>query len=85
MLTYKFDAHAAELRVLGADGRFAAVRRSDGRLGPGRWALLARLLRRREGRWETVAVIPVIQIAISEAGEILYEVYPGARRVQAAP
>ncbi len=86
MLTYKFDAHAAELRVLGPDGRFAAVRRSDGELGPGRWALLARLLRQcSAGNCETVAVIPVIHIAISEAGEIAYEVYPGARRVQAPP
>ena len=85
-LTAEFDAHAAELRVLGADGRFAAVRRSDGELGPGRWALLARLLRQCSGgNCETVTLIPVIQIAISEAGEISYEVYPGARRVQAVP
>ena len=78
--SYEFDPRAGSLAVRADDGRFALVGGGDS-LGPGRWTLALRLIRAvHRGTYvaqEQVAFIPVMQMEISESGDVAYEVYEG--------
>ena len=76
---YALDPRAPSLVVRGADGSYTAVPSSTGRLGSGAWTLALRLSRDQDrGSYvakEEAAFIPVMQIEISEAGDVSAHVY----------
>ena len=78
---YEFDARANRLAVREADGGFAALPSSEGRLAPGAYVLAARL----RLNYLEAAVIPVVKIVISEDGGVAYTVYEGDLRVAVNP
>ncbi len=83
---YELDARASRLSLQGADGGFTAVQASERPLEPGVWTLAVRL--RYEWSQDLrrdVAVIPVMQIVIADAGDASYTVYEGALSVRPAP
>ena len=75
--TYRFDAGQGQLSVLQDDGDFVAVPESGDHLGPGTFVLAARL--RLE--YLQAAIIPVLQIEISERGHRKITPFEGERRV----
>ena len=80
---YEFNAHQTQL-ALHDEARGAVSLPSSGSLlGPGQWTLAVRL---RQGHLDA-AVIPVVEVRISDAGEITYTVQATERRavVNACP
>ncbi len=80
-LTYEFDPRTANLSVRAADGRLSAAGRGGGRLAPGHWVLVMRLNREVDrgtyvGHREA-AYIPVMQMEISDQGEVFSRVFEG--------
>ena len=80
-LTYEFDPQARSLGVLDGKGQIVSVESSGGRLAAGTWTLAIRL---RNG-WHEAAFIPVMKIAVTETGEVSYEVYEGDVTARLAP
>ncbi len=78
---YEFDARANRLAVREADGGFAALPSSEGRLAPGAYVLAARL----RLNYLEAAIIPVVKIVISEDGGVAYTVYEGDLSVAVNP
>ena len=81
-LAYEFDPRSASLVVRSDDGHVPVSGDSgDTPLGPGRWTLVLRLNRAvdrgRHVAHDPVAFIPVMQVEISESGDVAYEVYEG--------
>ena len=78
--SYRFDPRAGSLAARADEAPFTTVGDGDP-LGPGRWTLVLRLIREVDrGTYvahEPVAFIPVMQLAISESGDVAYEVYQG--------
>ncbi len=76
---YVYDALASSLAVRSGDGTYRTETSSGGDEGPGTWALALRLLREEDrGTYvahEQAALIPVLKITVSPAGEVSYEVY----------
>lgn len=87
---YEFDPHSGSLSVRSNDGRATLLGESGGRpLGPGRWMLVLRLKRAVDKgsyvRHDEVGFIPVLQVEISEAGEVAYEVFEGDLNARLRP
>ena len=70
---YRFDPRTATLAIW--DGtNYAPIEGVDREFGPGEWVLAVRLLNRNR----EVALIPVIQFALTASGEWTYESYDGS-------
>ncbi len=80
-LTYEFDPRGAGLYVKTGHGNFSPAAGSGAPLEPGYWSLVLRLTGRVDrGSFvahEHVAYVPVMQIGISELGEVTFLVYEG--------
>ena len=79
---YEFDPRSGSFAVRSEAGRATLSEESAGRpLGPGRWTLVLRLKRAVDkGSYvahDEVAFIPVLQVEISESGDVAYEVFKG--------
>ena len=79
--SFEFNPNSASLAVMGANAEFAAAESSGARLTPGVWALTVRL---RHG-YRQAAVIPVLKIVISEAGDVSYRLYAGELSAAVTP
>ena len=75
--TYRFDAGHGQLSVQEDDGGFKAVQESGNHLTPGTYILAARL--RLE--YLQAAMIPVLEVTISESGETTITPFEGERSV----
>ena len=75
--TYRFDAGRGQLAVQESDGGFVAVPESGDSLTPGAYVLVVRL--RLE--YLKAAIIPVIEVVISENGGTSFTAFQGKRRV----
>ena len=80
---YVYDFGASSLAVRSGDGGYRTEKSSAGMTGPGAWTLVLRL-RREEDRGtylahEEAAMIPVLQVTVSPAGEVSYEVHAAVR------
>ena len=79
---YTFDARTSRLAVRGASGQASVVATSGDGIGEGIWMLRLRVLRAVDrGTYlaqEDVAVIPVLQIEVSEAGDLAAFAYDNA-------
>ncbi len=77
---YRFDPRTGSLAAGSGDGPSGAVGEDDP-LGPGRWTLVMRLIRAVDrGSYvahEHVGFIPLLQVEVSEAGEVAYRVFEG--------
>ena len=77
--TYEFDVPAARLAVRNDAGAFVPLSASDGDVGAGSWVLAIRLRHEWQPNiWRDVAVIPVLAITVSDAGETSYTVFDDA-------
>ncbi len=73
---YEFDAQVPSLAVRDDSGAVMKVVSSTGEMGPGGWTLAVRLQHQwKPQHWREAAFIPVLQIEVSEAGEVSYRVY----------
>lgn len=75
--TYRFDAASGQLSVRQDDDEFDVIPESGGRLTPGTFVLAARL--RLE--YLQAAIIPILQLEISETGSSTFTTFQGERRV----
>ena len=87
---YEFDPRSGSFAVRSEDGRATVSGDSGGRpLGPGRWTLVLRLKRATDkGSYvahDEVAFIPVLQMEISEAGDMVVEVFEGDLNARLRP
>ena len=87
---YEFDPRSGRLSVRSNDGRATVLGESGGRpLGPGRWTLVLRLKRavQRDNfvAHDDVGFIPVLQVEISEAGDVRYDLHEGDLDVRLRP
>ncbi len=74
--TYTLDVPASSLAVRDDRGAILPLAASEGRLDAGTWILALRLRHEwQPGYWREAAVIPVLRIRVSEAGEVSYQVY----------
>ena len=74
--TIEFDARASRLVVQDGHGGFTAAATSGSVQDLRAWTLAVRLQHEwRPNYWRLVAIIPVLQIEVSEAGEVSYWVY----------
>ncbi|MDE2990049.1 MAG: hypothetical protein OXU21_03140 [Chloroflexota bacterium] len=74
--TYELDVPAASLAVRDAAGALAPLAASDGELGVGAWVLAVRLRHEYQPEfWRETAFIPVLMIAVSDAGAVSYAVF----------
>ena len=80
-LTYEFDPRTASLSVRAADGRLGDAGRGGAPLAPGHWMLVVRLIREVDrGTYvghKEAAYIPVMQMEITNQGEVLSRVFEG--------
>lgn len=74
---YELDVLAPSLAVRSESGEFAtAAGSAHGELSTGAWTLAVRLqYQYKPDHWRQAALIPVLRIRISNAGEITYEVF----------
>ena len=78
---YEYDALAGTLAVRNAAGDLAPVLQSADGLTPGAWVLAVRL--RRD--YLQAAVVPIVKIVVSEAGQVTYSAYSGERSAALNP
>ena len=71
--SFEFNPNSVRLAVMGANADFSAAESSGTQLTPGVWALTVRL---RHG-YRQAAIIPVLRVVISEAGDVSYRLYAG--------
>ena len=80
---YAFDAGASSLAVRDGNGAFIAAASSGGLAGPGTWTLALRLIgsvdRGAYVTHEEAALIPVLTVRISAAGEASYAIHDDLR------
>ena len=75
-ITYEFDIHESGLVVRREDGALLAARASASESGPGEYVLAVRLRHEyKPNRWRDAAIIPVLEITVSETGEVSYQVH----------
>ena len=79
--SFEFNPSSASLAVTGADAKIVAANSSGTRLTPGVWALTVRL---RHG-YRQAAIIPVLKVVISEAGDVSYRLYAGELSAAVTP
>ena len=78
-ITYELDIRGSSLALRGQDGALTPVDASQAASGPGEYVLAVRLRHEYESnKWRDAALIPVLQITVSETGEVSYEVYEDA-------
>ena len=86
--SYRFDPRTASLAA-SADGGPVSTVGKDDPLGPGRWTLVLRLIREVDrGSYvahEHVGFIPVLQVEISESGDVAFEVFEGDLNARLRP
>ena len=74
--TFEFEGPASRLATRDSIGVLTAAAAAGNIQGPGSWMLAVRLRHEWQPRiWRLVAIIPVLQIEVSEAGEVSYRVY----------
>ena len=84
--TYEFDALASRLAVEDGSGEFTAATGAGRIEGAGAWLLAIRLRHEyRPNHWRDAALIPVLRIMVSEAGEVSYQVYADPLAAQPLP
>ena len=84
--TYRFDILAPSLMVRDDSGAYTTVEGSATTLGAGAWTLAVRLQHQWQSNyWREAAFIPVLQIEVSEAGEVSYRVYQDPLTVRPPP
>ena len=84
--TYEFDALASRLAVEDGNGEFTVATGSGRIEGAGAWLLAIRLRHEyRPNHWRDAALIPVLRIMVSEAGEVSYQVYADPLAAQPLP
>ena len=67
---FEFDGPASRLAVRDSNGVFTEAAAAGNVQGPGSWMLAVRLRHESQPRiWRLVAIIPVLQIEVSEDGE----------------
>ena len=81
MRMFEFDPQSVSMAVADDHGLFAPVSSSGESLAPGVWALAVRL----RGDWWEAALIPVVHISVSEAGDVAFQAYEGSLGVQPVP
>ncbi len=81
---YTYDPLERRLSQQGSDGRFSAQQAGGGPLAPGTWMLVIGLQRGPPWAREELALIPVMQIVVTDAGEVTYAVFEGALSVTPA-
>ncbi|MCY3913764.1 MAG: hypothetical protein OXG43_11050 [Chloroflexi bacterium] len=71
--TYEFDVPTARLAVRNEAGALVPLDTSEGGLGAGTWVLAMRLRHEWQPNvWRDVAVVPVLEITVSDTGDISY-------------
>ena len=84
--TYEFDALASRLAVEDGNGEFTAATGAGRIEGAGAWLLAIRLRHEYQpNHWRDAALIPVLRIMVSEAGEVSYQVYADPLAAQPLP
>ncbi|MCY3800349.1 MAG: hypothetical protein OXG46_02095, partial [Chloroflexi bacterium] len=79
-LAYEFDLRAPSLAVQREHGEFRRLERSEGDLDSGSYVLAVRLRHEyKPEHWRDAAVIPVLRITVSDAGDISYRVHEDVR------
>ena len=74
--TYEFDVPTARLAVRNDAGALVPLDASEGNLGAGSWVLALRLRHEWQPNiWREVAFIPVLEITISDAGQVTFAVF----------
>ena len=74
--TYTLDVGASTLSMQDDHGSWAPLPSSQGEFGTGSWVLAVRLRHEwQPNHWRDAAVIPVLKFAVSEAGEVSYELF----------
>ena len=74
--TYEFDVPTARLAVRNDAGAFVPLDASEGDLGAGSWVLALRLRHEWQPNiWREVAFIPVLEITISDTGQVTFAVF----------
>ena len=80
---YVYDFGASSLAVRRGDGGYRTEKSSAGVAGAGAWTLALRLLREEDRgthvAHEEAAMIPVLQVAVSPAGEVSYDAFAAVR------
>lgn len=79
--TFEFDPRATSLIMEVANGDWVPVASSGQGLGRGAWTLAVRL----RGDWWEAALIPVVHMSVSVAGDVVYQVYEGSLGVRPIP
>ena len=75
-LTYELDFLASSLAFRRSGGALTPAGASEAKSGPGLYTLAVRLRHEyKPNQWRAVAYIPVLRIAVSEAGEVSYQVH----------
>ena len=84
--TFEFQGPASRLATRDSTGVLIPAAAAGNVQGPGSWMLAVRLRHERQPEiWRLVAIIPVLQIEVSEAGEVSYRVYQDPLSVRALP
>ena len=78
---YELNALAGNLAVRNEAGNLVPVSASGDGLTPGIWSLAVRL----QHEYLQAAIIPLLEIVITESGKVAYAVYPGAREAAVIP
>ena len=79
--SYEFNALAGNLAVRNEASDLVPISASGDGLTPGIWSLAVRL----QHEHLQAAIIPLIEVAISESGKVAYTVYPGPREAAVKP
>ena len=83
---FEFEGPASRLAVRDDSGALTAAAASGSVQGHGSWVLAVRLQHEWQSNyWRKAAFIPVLQIEVSEAGEVSYRVYQDPLTVRPPP
>ena len=78
-LAYEFDLVAPSMAIRGSGGTLTPTRASAAESGPGLYTLAVRLRHEyKPEHWRDAAIVPVLEMTVSETGEVSYQVYEEA-------
>ena len=78
--TYRLDLPASSLAVRNDAGAFVPLAASDDEFGTGSWVLALRLQHEwQPNHWREAAFIPVLQVDVSDAGDVRFSVHDDVR------
>ena len=84
--TFELEGPASRLAVQDSNGVFTEAAAAGDIQGPGSWMLAVRLRHEWQPQyWRLVALIPVLQIDVSDAGDVYYRVYQDPLSVRFPP